>query len=393
MRLRVLVVTPFGTSSVVGGAEKWLFGMIMSLPNISWDVLCLQEGPFQNELRLADVPASVHPTGPSAQSIVGAARHVSRVIGRTRPDVVVGNGVKAQLIVALATPLRGVPTVWVKHDYSYDRSLAPALGWISDSVVSTAADVAAMAHRDDCIVIHPPLQDGTIHERDAARRRLREDGIEFDDRPTLVMAGRLVPYKGVEDAIAGLAGPGAERWRLVVVGDDDQSSPGERARLSRLASEICVADRVSFFPAVPGLGDLFSAFDALAVLTKPTDRRAPAREGFGMTAFEAMQSGIPVIAVEGSPAADRLAGQAGVTIPPARPQDVAAALDRLSDPVIRAKMGSRGQRLVADFASVAEVADTFATVLGNAAGNSRVRGLMQRASRTLPTLISRWGSR
>lgn len=377
----MLAVTPFGTSSVTGGAEKWLLGMITNTPAFSWHVLSLQDGPFCDELRAAGVGVTVRPTGSSAAAVGKRSVATARLLERMRPDVVIGNGVKAQLVVALATPLRAVPTVWVKHDYSYDSLLAGPLGWAADSVIATAAEVGVSAGRTDLTVIHPPVQNERIYDREAARSILSAQGLAFDDRPIVAMAGRLVSYKGFDDAVAALNSPDAEAWRLIIIGDEDHSSVGERERLSRLAEELGVSGRVTFTPPVSGLGRLFAAFDALAVLTKPTDRRAPAREGFGMTAFEAMQAAIPVIAVEGSPVADRLEESAGIIVSPQAPEEVAVALGRLSDPGLRERMGQCGRAIVADYADVAETAVSFTDVLLEVARQGHIRGLCQRALR------------
>jgi glycosyltransferase involved in cell wall biosynthesis len=378
------VVTPFGTSSVTGGAEKWLLGMITSLPEVRWRVLLLQDGPFRDELRAAGVPVAVARTGRSAVAVAAAASRTSRAMKAWRPDVVVGNGVKAQLVVALSAALGGRSTVWVKHDYSFDRTLARPLGLLSDRVVTTAVEVGSAARRPDLVVINPPVQEREPSDRETARRRLREHGLSFDDRPSLVMAGRLVPYKGVDDAVAALGMAGAEEWRLIVVGDDDHSAPGEQERLSRLARRRGVAERVTFVPPVRGLGDLFAAFDALAVLTKPTDRRSPSKEGFGMTAFEAMQAGIPVVAVAGSPVSGRLGGAAGIPVGPGAPEEIAAALGRMSDPAVRLEMGRQGRRIASGYADVETAAAAFAAVLRGAAARSRGSVLRAMVRRALP---------
>jgi len=356
-------------------------GMIASLPDVEWRVLMLQPGPFHDELRAAGIPVSVMQTGRTAFAVAGAAFRTMRARRGWRPDVVVGNGIKAQLVAALSGLFTGTPTVWVKHDYSFDRTLSRPLGRISDHVVTTAVEVGAAASRTDLVVINPPVQGREPLDRESARRRLHEHGVSFDDRPSLVMAGRLVPYKGVDDAVEALAMPGAERWRLIVIGDDDHSAPGEQERLSRLAEQRGVGTRVTFVPPVKGLDDLFAAFDALAVLTKPTDRRSPSKEGFGMTAFEAMQAGIPVIAVSGSPVSGRLGNDAGISVGPWAPGEIAAALSRMSDPDVRQEMGRQGRRRVSGYADADAAAAAFADVLRGAASagwGSVLRGRMRR---------------
>lgn len=365
--LRVLAVTAFGTSAVTGGAEKWLVGMLEHITTVQWKVLLLQDGPFRAELEAAGVNVTVRPTGASGSAVASTALRVARMLKHLRPDVVVGNGVKAQLVTALAAMPSGTPTVWVKHDYSFDRTLARPLGCLASTVVATADEVGEAAGRPDTVVIYPPVQATRPRDRRSARLALHELGVPFDDRPILVLAGRLVPYKGVDDAIAALAAPGGHGWRLVIIGDDDHSAPGEGRRLVDLARQLQLSDRVTFLPPVPGLADLFAGFDALAVLTKPVGRRSPGREGFGMTAFEAMQAGIPVLAVAGSPVARRLAGRAGLIVAPGAPEEVALALSQLSDPSTRRRMGRAGQDLVRGYPGAAEAAQQFASVLQDTA--------------------------
>jgi glycosyltransferase involved in cell wall biosynthesis len=379
--MRAVVVSPFGTSAVTGGAEKWLSGMLAAAPDIQWRVLLLQPGPFREELGAAGIDVEVHPTGPSGIEVARAARQVAALLGRLQPDVVVGNGVKAQLVTAPGTLLHNVPSVWVKHDYSFDRTLARPLGLVADAVVTTAEEVGTAVRRRDLVVIHPPAQPRRPSDRESARRRLAGLGLGLDDRPTLVMAGRLVPYKGIDDAITALSLPPAAPWRLVVIGDEDHSALGEQHRLAGLAARLGVTSRVTFVPPVRGLPDLFAAFDALAVLTKPTGRRTPGREGFGMTAFEAMQAGIPVVAAADSPVARRIAGGAGVTVAAGAPRDVAAALGLLADPSLRLSMGESGREVVAGYPGAEEAARAFVTVLRSTAeraGTPRRRGWARR---------------
>jgi len=187
------------------------------------------------------------------------------------------------------------------------------------------------------------------------------------------MAGRLVPYKGVEDAIEALALMPDERWRLVVIGVDDPSSPREKERLQRLADQLGAAHRVVWLPHIPEVGRWLSAFDAVAVLTKRGGPRTPGKEGFGTIAFEAMLAGVPVVAVQGGAVVRRLAGRGGIGVPEGSPGAVAAALVSLSDAERRRQAGAAGRELVSEHPDARQAARDLVDVLASSAQTSRLR--------------------
>lgn len=363
--LDVLVVAPFG---VLGGAEMWLLRLLDATSRLRVQALLLQDGPLRQELEARGVPVRVQPVGASPVDAARAVPGVTAGLRAARPDVVLANGVKAALVAAPAGLLAGVPVVWAKHDHSHDARLAVPLGRLCTRVVAAVEELGEPVRRDDVVVVPPPRDDVAPLDRSAARAALAAAGLDLDERPTVVALGRLVPYKGVDDAVRALALPGGEAWRLAVVGDDDPSAPGTGAELDALAARLGVADRVVRVPGLPGAARLLAAFDALVVLTKPTDDpRSPSREGFGTTAFEAMVAGVPVVGVEGGAVVRRLAGRAGHGVPPGAPEAVADALGRLADPQVRATAGAAASELVADHPRAPEVADLLVRVLAEAA--------------------------
>lgn len=367
--LRVLAVSAYG---VFGGAESWLAYLIAATDRMEVEVVLLQDGPFRARLEALGVPVSVHATGTSPLSLLGPVRWLARELRRRRPDVVLANGIKAQLVAAPAGRLAGVATVWAKHDHSFDRWLAVPVGRLSTRVVAAVEELGAPVRRHDVVVVPPPVL-APPATREDAREHLAGLGLALDDTPTVVMATRLVPYKGVDDAIAALSLPGGERWRLAVVGDDDPSAPGETQRLRELARAGGVADRVVFVGRVERASHWLAAFDAIAVLTKPGGRRTPGKEGFGTSAFEAMLAGVPVIGVEGGAVVRRLAGRAGFGVPAANPAAVAVALGRLADPDTRRTAGEAARELVAGHPDATRCAELLVAVLDDAASRTRRR--------------------
>lgn len=363
-RLRVLVVQPFAEN---GGSEGWLLKLLDATDQLDVSVLLLKDGPLRAQLEQRGIPVHLRPVGRWPTSLLAPAAELAARLRRDRPDVVLGNVLKGQLVAAPAGRLTGVPTVWVKHDHTYDATLAAPVGRLSTKVVAAVEELGEAARRSDVVIIPPPRAAVEPASRDEARRHLSTLGVRFDERPTVVMAGRLVPFKGVDDAIRALALPAAAAWRLTVVGSDDHSSPGESARLRALADELGVGERVQLAGHVDEVSRWLAAFDALAVLTRKGGRRDPGREGFGTSAFEAMCAGVPVVAVAGGAVVRRLEGRAGLGVPPADPESVAAALGALADPAVREAAGRAGREITADHPDAASCAAALVAVLREAA--------------------------
>ncbi len=116
------------------------------------------------------------------------------------------------------------------------------------------------------------------------------------DEPLLLQVGRLVPRKGVETAVRGLARLVRDHRvpaRLLIVGGEsdepDASATPEIGRLRSIAAEEGVADRVVFLGRCRRdmLKYYYSAADVFVT--------TPWYEPFGITPVEAMACGTPVV--------------------------------------------------------------------------------------------------
>jgi D-inositol-3-phosphate glycosyltransferase len=160
-------------------------------------------------------------------------------------------------------------------------------------------------------------------------------------RPRLLALGRLVERKGVETAIAALAGlPGAD---LVVAGGPSRSELGsdrEYQRLRDAARAHGVDDRVMFVGGV--------ARHQVPALVRSADVVVcvPWYEPFGIAALEAMACGVPVVASAVGGFTDSIVnGTTGLLVPPRDPAALADAADALlADPAMRAAFGDAGVR-------------------------------------------------
>ncbi|WP_416562445.1 glycosyltransferase [Nocardia testacea] len=159
-------------------------------------------------------------------------------------------------------------------------------------------------------------------------------------RHRVVSVGRLVPRKGFDIAITALAR--LRDTELILVGGPDDgklADDPEAQRLSALAGELGVADRVHLLGQVPRteMAPLLRSAD-VAVCT-------PWYEPFGITPLEAMACGVPVVAAAVGGLTDTVVdGVTGRLVTPREPDELADAIEGLLDaPQTRADFGRAGR--------------------------------------------------
>lgn len=204
----------------------------------------------------------------------------------------------------------------------------------------------------DAHVIPMGVDPIAAHDRAGARRALRGAGAA--DSFLLLAMSRLVAVKGLDRAIAAVAG--LDGVELAIAGDGP-----ERARLEREAQRLRA--RVSFLGVVRG--DLkarwLAAADALVApsIVLPSGRT----EGAPTAVIEAMSAGVPVIASDAG-GLPELVGHAegGWIAPGARVDRLRDAIGRLaSDPALRARLaaGARQRARGASWDAVAPRIDAL----------------------------------
>ena len=196
-------------------------------------------------------------------------------------------------------------------------------------------------------------------------RHLRKEFGIGDDEYLVLQLGRLVPRKGIDNVIRGIAALEREDGitaKLLVVGgesdDPDPASTPEIGRLQGIAEAEGVADRVIFTGRRPrtALRDFYCAADVFVT--------TPWYEPFGITPLEAMACGCPVIGASvGGIKHTVVDGVTGYLVPPNDPSALADRLARVRVNPARARMfGRAGMRRVRSAFTWQRVAASLETV-------------------------------
>jgi glycosyltransferase involved in cell wall biosynthesis len=198
-------------------------------------------------------------------------------------------------------------------------------------------------------------------DRSQARRTL---GLPQDE-PTVLQLGRIVPRKGIDNVIRGVArlkGAHGLSARLLVVGGEsrepDPAREPEIGRLMAIAREEGVSEAVTFVGSRTRaeLRDYYGAADIFV--------STPWYEPFGITPVEAMACGTPVIgSAVGGIRTTVVDGVTGYLVPPNDPEGLAVRLaELLRHPARRRRFGRRAIRRASIFYTWSRVAQSIAGV-------------------------------
>lgn len=176
------------------------------------------------------------------------------------------------------------------------------------------------------------------------------------DRPTLITAARLVPWKGIDTLLEALAE--VPEAQLVVVGEGP-----DRERLESVAKRLGVQDRTRFTGALPR-AELLNCIAGADLFVLGSSF-----ESFSFQLVEAMMVGTPVIARDiGNLRELIVPEQNGVLLPSGSASEYAATIRRLlADPEGRRQLGISAQRKAQTFSveATGEALNTLLVALTN----------------------------
>ena len=185
------------------------------------------------------------------------------------------------------------------------------------------------------------------------------------DERVILQLGRLVPRKGIDMVIRGLARLHREHdiaARLLIVGgDSEEADPAvtpEIGRLQAIAVEENIADRVTFVGrrGREALKYYYSAADIFVTV--------PWYEPFGITPVEAMACGTPVVGSDvGGIKFTVRDGETGYLVPPNNPDKLGERLAHLyRHPKLMNLLSQQAVRRANDLFTWAKVTETMAHV-------------------------------
>ena len=287
---------------------------------------------------------------------------VAQVLASVQPqfsDVVHAHGVRAAWVATLACRRRSFPLIFTAHNQiegSLPARLAVALISrrctqvlaVSESVADSLAACGVARAK---IVVVPNGVPAAYFRAGASRAEARA-GFSLPDTAFVVAAAaRFSPEKGLDVLLQ--AARQRKAMTFLVAGDGPLF-----AALSR-----DLPPNVRLLGQVDDVRPLLAAADVFAVPSR--------REGQGIAALEAMAAGIPVVASRVGGLAGMLAdGDTALLIPPADPEALAAALNRLQgDSRLRQKLAESALALVEEQYSLQAMLDTL-TEIYQAVGRS-----------------------
>jgi glycosyltransferase involved in cell wall biosynthesis len=337
----VVFVSPFAQ---LAGAERFLELILEHMPREQVRrVVFLQDGPFVPRAREAGHPVTLLPTSPRPPGLIRSARKLRGLLDADRPELVHANGVKAALVCALALLGKQTPLVWMKHDLSFDRSLARPLARRCRLVIGVSSATLEVfrgaTRRKVRRVPHglPPID----VDRDAARSELLRLLPERTENAHVVaLVGRLYRMKGQHELVEVVPGvlervPGA---RFALIGGEDPSVPEYADQLRRRVVELGLGSAVSFLGHRDDATRLMAGCDVIAIPSVPAERGN--REAFSLVALEALLVGTPVVAYQEGGLPEVL-GSCALLVPPG---DRAA----LRDALVRGLEDAELRRTLAD---------------------------------------------
>lgn len=290
--------------------------------------------------------------------IAAFTEHLRAGLEELRPDVVHAHFWMSGLAAVTAAGPLGIPVAQtfhalgsVKKRHQGDKDTSPPqrivveqqLAQTVDRVIATCSDEVA-----ELTALGTPPRRVSVVPCGVDTTAFRPGGdavVRGDDSPadTVLIVGRLVERKGIEDAIRALVD--LPDTRLRVAGGPTRealSTDPEAIRLLQLAGALGVADRVELLGAVnrADMPMLYARADVVVC--------APWYEPFGIVPLEAMACGRPVVGTAVGGLLDTIEpGVTGELVPAHRPDRLACAIRLLLEhPERRNRYAEAGRRRV-----------------------------------------------
>jgi glycosyltransferase involved in cell wall biosynthesis len=278
--------------ALLGGAELYLESLIDGLgPGWCRGVTCLENGPFVERLRSRGHRVDVL-DGAGRAGVPRSLPGLRRAVRGQQSRVVHANGIKAALACSLALRSTGLPILWVKHDFSFDRTLARFVAHGCEEVVgcSTAVTDVSRDRELSRVRVIPPGITVPEFDRGAARRGVADLLACRPEDPVVAHVGRIDPPKGQLELLE--AAPSVleqqPRTRFAFLGAEEPGVRDYSDVLHARTRELGVDGAAYFLGHRDDALRIMAGCDVLAIPSL-------VREGLPTVAVEAMAIGTPVV--------------------------------------------------------------------------------------------------
>lgn len=278
-----------------------------------------------------------------------------KILRRERFDLVHVHTPAAAFVGRLAAGLARVPCiVYTAHGFYFHehmpwpkRWLVIAMEWLAgrftDTLFTQSGEDAATAQKlglcrtGDVLAIGNGSDPSRFYPGDDpdARQRLRASLGVTDERPVIVMIGRLVAEKGYPELVEAMRSLDTHLW---IVGE---RLPSDHARaidatLRSIEEDPDLNRKIQLLGYRSDVPDLLRAGD---IFVLPSHR-----EGMPRSIIEAMLTGLPVVATNIRGSRELVIdGETGILVPVGSANDLANALRELvEDSALRNRMGAAG---------------------------------------------------
>jgi glycosyltransferase involved in cell wall biosynthesis len=302
---------------------------------------------------------------------LGFYRRFSRILKRSKPDVVVINLDGNAPLVTLVAVRAGVPIVrFSRFEFQPPNRGLDRWCWLKAKAIICPSELV----RQQVLAWAPPKFDGQVYrfyddyigqkasKAEAAAVR-QEFGLGSDK--VIGCVGRLHRGKRIETAIRALAAVRKQvgQARLLVIGGDDGSA-NERAyqaELQQLAQDMGVGEAVIFTGYRPA-EKMPAAIAAFDVCVLPSES-----ESFGMVLMEAWAQGVPTVASDVGGCSEITRASGGGYLAPVGHVDIftGSLLKLLANPQMADDMGRKGQHWVKQSCDPAKYAAQFQSLLSS----------------------------
>lgn len=377
----------FDQAVEIGGAELYLIDVLTHIDSLPATVCVIEEGPFSALLQAREIPVTVlgsnrlqavrreNGLGDILRSVPGtlAALGDFARIAR-RHDVVYANTMKAFIIAALARPLYRRPLIWNLHDLLTAEHFSAPLRLASTRLASlmaslviansraTAESYRQAGGRGRVEVVHNGIVAAHFDAIDPQGLRealAAETGLDVT-RPIVGVFSRLAAWKGQHVLIEAIAR--TPDMQAVIVGGALFGEAAYETALHEQIQALGLGSRVRLLGFRTDIPRLMKSVDIIA-------HTSIAPEPFGRVVVEGMLAGRPVIATRAGGVPEILSdGRTGLLVPPGDVAELAAALQRLCNPVLARTLSAEASRVAREDFSVSGCADRIAALIRSVAG-------------------------